>query len=63
MPVDTPEENKVKLTRFDEDGNEIIEEDIVEEEEAVDTDMEITDEGEEDPDAEPKEPEMKTITQ
>lgn len=50
------------MTRYDDDGNVILEDDIVETEEAID--MEITDEGEEDPeDAEDKEPEMKTITQ
>jgi len=50
------------VTRYDDEGNVILEDDIVETEEAID--MEITDEGEEDPeDAEVKEPEMKTITQ
>ena len=50
------------MTRYDDEGNVILEDDIVETEEAID--MEITDEGEEDPeDAEVKEPEMKTITQ
>ena len=66
VPVDTPEKSSVKVTRFDEDGNEIIEDDIVEEEEVKsedDDDMEITDEGEDEADAEEKEVEMKTITQ
>merc|ERR1719266_1595173 len=49
VPVDTPDPNAVKVTRFDEDGNEIIEGDVVEEEEKP--------EGEED-----MEPEYKTIT-
>ena len=64
MPVDTPEKSSVKVTRFDEDGNEIIEDDIVEEEEKSedDDDMEITDEGEDEAEEE-KEVEMKTITQ
>ena len=60
VPVDTPEPNKVKVTRFDDEGNEIIEDDIIEEEEV--DEMEITDDGEDDADEE-KEPEMKTITQ
>lgn len=64
VPVDTPEQSNIKLTRFDEDGNEIIDEDVVEEEEKSADDLEITDDGEEDPaDAEEKEVEMKTITQ
>ena len=65
VPVDTPEESNIKMTRFDEDGNEIIEDEVVEVEEVDENktdDLEITDEGEEDP-AEVKEPEMKTITQ
>ena len=66
VPVDTPEESPVKVTRFDEDGNEIILEDVIEVEETVqpaDGDIEITDEGEDDPEGdEEKEPEMKTIT-
>jgi len=36
VPVDTPEKSSVKVTRFDEDGNEIIEDDVVEEEEKDD---------------------------
>ena len=65
VPVDTPEKSSVKVTRFDEDGNEIIEDDVVEEEEVPDSDdMEITDEGEDEADdGEEKEVEMKTITQ
>jgi len=62
VPVDTPEKSPIQITKYDDDGNEIIEEDVVEVEE-VDDDMEITDDGEEDPDEEEKEPEMKTITQ
>ena len=64
VPVDTPEKSSVKVTRFDEDGNEIIEDDVVEEEEVPDSDdMEITDEGEDEADdGEEKEVEMKTIT-
>ena len=69
VPEDEPEEDKgVKVTRYDDDGNEIIEEGVVEEEEQdeekpakEDTDMEITDEGE-DNEGE-KEVKMKTITQ
>lgn len=55
VPVNTPDPSQegFKVTRYDEDGNEVVEE-------AAD-DLEVTDEGEEDP-AEPKEPEMKTIT-
>lgn len=63
VPVDTPEPNAVKVTRYDEDGNEIIEDDVVEEEETSD-DLEITDDGEEEAgEEEEKEVEMKTITQ
>ena len=64
VPVDTPEKSSVKVTRFDEDGNEIIEDDVVEEEEKSedDDDMEITDDGEDEA-GEEKEVEMKTITQ
>jgi heat shock protein beta len=64
VPVDTPDPRAVKVTRFDEDGNEIIEDDIVEEEEKPEDgedDMEVTDEGEDDPEEE-KEPEYKMIT-
>ena len=49
VPIDTPEKNAVKVTRYDEDGNEIIEDDVIEEEEVAekdDDDMEIVDEGE-----------------
>ena len=56
------------MTRYDDDGNEIIEDDVVEEEEEAedkpkkdDTDIEITDEGEDND--EEKEVKMKTITQ
>lgn len=67
VPVDTPEDNKVKVTRFDEDGNEIIDDDVVEEEEILDKDeeeddFEITDDGEEPDDEEEEEVKMKTIT-
>ena len=64
VPVDTPDPNAVKVTRFDEDGNEIIEGDVVEEEEkpeGEEDDLVITDEGEDDAEEE-KEPEYKTIT-
>lgn len=34
VPVDTPEKDSgVKVTRFDDDGNEILDDDIIEEEE------------------------------
>ena len=69
VPEDEPEDDKgVKVTRYDDDGNEIIEDDVVEEEEKEDKpkkddeDMEITDEGEDNEDEE-KEVKMKTITQ
>ena len=65
VPEDEPEDDKgVKVTRYDDDGNEIIEDDVVEEEEKPkkdDEDMEITDEGEDN--EEEKEVKMKTITQ
>merc|ERR1719189_1301399 len=64
VPVDTPDPNAVKVTRFDEDGNEIIEGDVVEEEEkpeGEEDDMEIMDEGEDEPGEEP-EVKTKTIT-
>ena len=64
VPVDTPDPRAVKVTRFDEDGNEVIEDDVVEEEEVAEgdeDDLQITDEGEEDP-AEEKEVKTKTIT-
>jgi hypothetical protein len=41
VPVDTPEKKDFKVTKFDDDGNEIVEE----EEEKTD-DLEVTDEGE-----------------
>lgn len=53
--MDTPETNNFKITNYDDDGNEIIEE-----EEKTD-DLEVTDEGEAEA-GEVKEPEMKTIT-
>ena len=63
VPVDTPEKNPVKVTRYDDEGNEIIDEDVVEEEETKDDDdFEVTDEGEDEA-GEEKEVEMKTITQ
>ena len=51
VPIDTPEKTNVTVTRFDDDGNEIIE-DVEEEEEILDSedkdeDFEITDDGEE----------------
>jgi heat shock protein beta len=64
VPIDTPDPRAVKVTRFDEDGNEVIEDDVVEEEEVADGDegdMEITDEGEDDPEEE-AEVKTKTIT-
>ena len=64
VPVDTPEPNAVKITQFDADGNEIIEDDIIEEEEkpeGEEDDLVITDEGEDEAEEE-KEPEYKTIT-
>ena len=36
VPADTPEESAIKITRYDDDGNEILEDDVVEEEEQVD---------------------------
>ena len=33
VPADTPEESAIKITRYDDDGNEILEDDVVEEEE------------------------------
>ena len=68
VPVNTPEpDSKFKVTRYDDDGNEIVEDDVVEEEEASEKtetdDLEITDDGEaEATTEETKEPEMKTIT-
>ena len=68
MPVDTPEKNSVKVIKYDEDGNEIIGDDVIEEEEKEEVpkdDMEITDEGEQkaSDESDKKEPEMKTISQ
>lgn len=51
VPEDTPDENAVKVTRFDDDGNEI-----------TDDDFEVIDDGEEPVAEEPKEVKMKTIT-
>ena len=65
VPVDTPENSAIKVTKYDDEGNEIIDDDVVEFEEVDESekdDMEITDEGEEEA-GEEKEPEMKTITQ
>lgn len=42
VPVDTPDNSEIKVTKFDDDGNE-----IVEDEEKTD-DLEVTDEGEDD---------------
>lgn len=69
VPEDTPEPSAVKVTRYDEDGNEIIDDDVVESEEkpekeaGEDDDMQVTDEGEDEASEEPVEPKMKTITQ
>ena len=69
VPEDTPEPSAIKVTRYDEDGNEIIDDDVVESEEkpekeaGEDDDMQLTDEGEDDASEEPVEPKMKTITQ
>ena len=67
VPEDTPEQNTVTVTKFDEDGNEIIEEEVEEEEEKTEKsgdDLEITDEGEDNTVNEViTEPKMKTITQ
>ena len=65
VPIDTPEKTNVTVTRFDDDGNEIIE-DVEEEEEILDSedkedDFEITDDGEEE-EQEVEEPKTKTIT-
>lgn len=65
VPIDTPEDSKVKVTRFDDEGNEILDDEIVEEEEILDSedkdDFEITDDGEE-PDEVDDEPKTKTVT-
>mmetsp|Transcript_15639 Transcript_15639/g.19684 ORF Transcript_15639/g.19684 Transcript_15639/m.19684 type:complete len:463 (-) Transcript_15639:1444-2832(-) len=67
VPEDTPEPTSVKVTKFDDDGNEIVEDEVVEEEEAPEKDesddLEITDEGEDEASEEVAEPKMKTITQ
>ena len=65
VPIDTPEKSAVTVTRYDEDGNEIIEDDVIETEEKSEDgdDMEVTDDGEEEASEEPEEPKMKTITQ
>ena len=65
VPVDTPDNSGFKVTRYDEDGMEIIEDDVIEEEEVkADSDeLEVTDEGEDEAGDEEKEVEMKTITQ
>jgi heat shock protein beta len=57
VPIDTPEPKKMKVTRYDDDGNEIVEEEKVKDE------LEITDEGENvEKTDDTKAPEMKTIT-
>ena len=57
VPVNTPEPNKMRVTRYDDDGNEIVEEEQVKDE------LEITDEGEDvEKVDDAKAPEMKTIT-
>lgn len=63
MPEDTPEDSAVKVTRYDDEGNEILDDAVVEEEEKKD-DFEVVDEGESEPasDAEKPEPKMKTVT-
>jgi len=61
VPIDTPDPRAVKVTRFDDDGNEIIEDDVVEEEVVDDGDIQVTDDGEEDPEEE-AEVKTKTIT-
>jgi|Transcript_39184 heat shock protein beta len=67
VPEDTPEPTSVKVTKFDDDGKEIVEDEVVEEEEAPEKDesddLEITDEGEDEASEEVAEPKMKTITQ
>ena len=66
VPIDTPDPNSnVKVTRFDDDGNEILDEDVIEEEEILDSesdDLEITDDGEEPEDDADDEPKTKTVT-
>jgi heat shock protein beta len=72
VPVNTPEKDSgVKVTRFDDDGNEILDDDIIEEEEVSSgsdsDDLEVQDDGEDDEDGglvdASKEVEMKTITE
>lgn len=66
VPADTPDPRKdsVKVTRFDDDGNEILDEDPVIEEEEAGSDIEVVEESEGEGEGEDgaKEPEMKTIT-
>ena len=61
VPEDTPDNMAMKVTRYDDDGNEIIEDDVIETEEK--DEMEVTDDGEEEATEEQEEPKMKTITQ
>jgi len=61
VPEDTPDNMAMKVTRYDDDGNEIIEDDVIETEEK--DEMEVTDDGEEEATEEPEEVKMKTITQ
>ena len=61
VPEDTPDNMAMKVTRYDDDGNEIIEDDVIETEEK--DEMEVTDDGEEEATEETEEPKMKTITQ
>jgi len=64
VPEDTPDNMAMKVTRYDDDGNEIIEDDVIETEEKEEKDeMEVTDDGEEEASEESEEPKMKTITQ
>lgn len=64
VPYDTPDPSKtnVEVVRFDDDGNEIIEEDVIEVEETDDEDFNITDDGEEPEDEEDDTPKTKVIT-
>ena len=67
VPIDTPDPpSNVKVTRFDDQGNEILDDEVVEEEEILDSetsdDLEITDDGEEPEDEVDSEPKTKTIT-
>jgi heat shock protein beta len=67
VPIDTPDPSSaVKVTRFDDQGNEILDDDVIEEEEILDSesaddDIEITDDGEE-PEADDEPVKTKTIT-